>query len=143
MNKRKPILYEYLLLLFIVLVGSILRFWDYGNIPFMHDELSALSRLQFNNFNDLIREGVMLGDTHPAGVQVFLYYWTALVGTSEIMVKLPLLIQLSGGMIIINYPLSKTIHTVEFILVILLFRMVCQGLIIMVAMVILRRIPFI
>lgn len=92
MNKRKPILYEYLLLLFIVLVGSILRFWDYGNIPFMHDELSALSRLQFNNFNDLIREGVMLGDTHPAGVQVFLYYWTALVGTSEIMVKLPFIL---------------------------------------------------
>jgi len=91
-NTDKSKLYEYLLLVLIVLVGSVLRFWDYDNIPYMHDELSALSRLQFDNFTDLIREGVMLGDTHPAGVQVFLYYWTAFVGTSEILVKLPFII---------------------------------------------------
>jgi len=71
----------------------------------MHDELSALSRLQFDNFTDLIREGVMLGDTHPAGVQVFLYYWTAFVGTSEILVKLPFII--SGISIWISYLIGK------------------------------------
>ena len=85
----RSLLYEYLILIFVIFVGSVLRFWNYSNIPFMHDELSALSRLQFDNFSDLIREGVMIGDTHPAGVQVFLYYWTSIVGTSEPMVKLP------------------------------------------------------
>lgn len=84
--------YEYLILIFIVLAGTVLRMWDYANIPFMHDELSALSRLQFDKLSDLIREGVMLGDTHPAGVQVFLYYYTSLVGTSEMWVKLPFLL---------------------------------------------------
>ncbi len=106
MIKDKSKLFEYLLLVFIVLVGSILRFWDYGNIPFMHDELSALSRLQFDNFQDLIREGVMLGDNHPAGVQVFLYYWTYLFGTSEVIVKLPFVI--SGILsIYISYLVGK------------------------------------
>lgn len=84
--------HEYLLLLIILGAGTILRFWNWTNIPFMHDELSALSRLQFDNFNDLILNGVMLGDTHPAGIQVLLYYWTSIVGTSEILVKLPFII---------------------------------------------------
>jgi len=83
---------EYLILLIILGAGTILRFWNYTNIPFMHDELSALSRLQFDNFSDLIRNGVMLGDTHPAGVQVLLYYWISIVGTCEILVKLPFII---------------------------------------------------
>jgi len=105
-NTDKSKLYEYLLLILIVLVGAVLRFWDYYHMPFMHDELSALSRLQFDNFSNLIREGVMLGDTHPAGVQVFLYYWTAIVGISEPMVKLPFIISgiLSIG---ISYLIGK------------------------------------
>lgn len=92
MSKNKPVLNEYLILLFIVFIGSVLRFWNFVNMPFMHDELSALSRLQFDNFKELIREGVMLGDTHPAGVQVFLYYWTTMFGTTEIIVKLPFIV---------------------------------------------------
>ena len=106
LNTDKSKLYEYLLLIFIMLVGVVLRFWDYYSMPFMHDELSALSRLHFDDFSDLIREGVMLGDTHPAGVQVFLYYWTAIVGTSETMVKLPFII--SGILSIwISYLIGK------------------------------------
>jgi len=105
-DSTSPKLYEYLILIFIVFVGTVLRMWDYANIPFMHDELSALSRLQFDNFSDLIREGVMLGDTHPAGVQVFLYYYTSLVGTSEVMVKL--LFVLSGILSIwLSYLIGK------------------------------------
>ena len=106
LNTDKSKSHEYLILIFIMLVGAVLRFWDYYSMPFMHDELSALSRLQFDNFSDLIREGVMLGDTHPAGVQVFLYYWTAIVGTSEPMVKLPFII--SGILSIwISYLIGK------------------------------------
>ena len=84
--------YEYYLLSIIILVGGFIRFWNYGDMPFMHDELSALSRLQFDNIFDVIKYGVMLGDTHPAGVQIFLYYWIKLGGTSEIWVKLPFIL---------------------------------------------------
>lgn len=105
-NISTSINYEFFILGLILLAGSILRFWDYSNMQFMHDELSALSRLQFDNFSDLIREGVMLGDTHPAGVQVFLYYWTQLFGTGEMLVKLPFI--LSGILAIwVSYLIGK------------------------------------
>ncbi len=79
-------------LLFIILVAAVLRFWDFWNIPFMHDELSAMSRLTFQKISDLIKYGVVLNDTHPAGVQVFMYYWVMLVGEREAWVKLPFLL---------------------------------------------------
>jgi hypothetical protein len=37
---------------------------------------------------ELIRKGVMI-DSHPAGVQVFLYYWVKLFGLNEFWIKLP------------------------------------------------------
>ena len=80
---------DYLLLGVILLVAAVLRLWKLGKIPFMHDEFSALFRLRFDNFHDLIQYGVSEGDSHPAGVQVFLYYWTKLVGWNEFGVKLP------------------------------------------------------
>lgn len=73
----------------IVLLGAILRFYNYFDIPFTHDEISALLRTDFPNFSTLIEEGVKKNDFHPAGIQVFLYYWVQLVGYSEWIVKLP------------------------------------------------------
>ena len=58
----------------------------------MHDELSALGRVQYNSVQDVITYGVEINDTHPPGGQVFLYYWTSLFGTGEMIVKLPFLI---------------------------------------------------
>ena len=55
----------------------------------MHDEFSALFRTQYHTFHDLILYGVKLNDSHPAGVQVFLYYWIKLFGIHEIAIKLP------------------------------------------------------
>ncbi len=80
---------DYVLLGVILLVAAVLRLWKLGQVPFMHDEFSALFRLRFDNFHDLIQYGVTEGDSHPAGVQVFLYYWTKLVGWNELWVKLP------------------------------------------------------
>ena len=77
-----------LLLVLIIIVGTVLRFYNYGEIPFTHDEFSALSRLNFDNFNDLIEKGVKI-DAHPAGVHVFMYYWTTFFGSAEWVVKLP------------------------------------------------------
>jgi hypothetical protein len=81
-----------LLLAFILLTGLVLRFWKFWEIPFMFDELSAMSRTTFDNFTDLIKYGVVERDTHPAGVQVFMYYWVMLFGEREIVVKLPFMI---------------------------------------------------
>jgi hypothetical protein len=61
-------------------------------IPFTFDELSALSRTQFDSFNDMIRIGVIEKDSHPAGIQVFLYYWVKLFGERESAVKLPFIV---------------------------------------------------
>jgi hypothetical protein len=74
--------------LFVLSVGAVLRFWDYTSIPFTHDEFSAFFRTRFTSFSQLIEYGVR-PDGHPAGVQVFLYYWIQLFGASEWVVKLP------------------------------------------------------
>lgn len=77
-----------LILLLIIIVSISLRFTNYFDIPFTHDEFSAFFRLKFDNFSDLIEKGVKI-DGHPAGVQVFLYYWTKIFGLDEWIIKLP------------------------------------------------------
>lgn len=59
-------------LILILLTGSILRLYRLFQIPFTHDEFSALFRTHFPTFLELIEKGVKV-DGHPAGVQVFLY----------------------------------------------------------------------
>ena len=81
-----------LLLLLVLFTGLLLRFWRFFDIPFTFDELSAMSRTVYDNFRDLIRYGVVENDTHPAGVQVFIYYWVRLFGEAEPVVKLPFML---------------------------------------------------
>ena len=97
---------DYLLLGVILLVAAVLRLWKLGQVPFMHDEFSALFRLKYDNFLDLIRYGVSEGDSHPAGVQVFLYYWTKLVGWNEFWVKLPFAL-MGVGSVFLVYVIGK------------------------------------
>lgn len=78
----------YWFLWFIIIVASFLRFWNFFEIPFTRDEFSALFRTRFASFSELIEKGIM-PDGHPAGVQLFLYYWVKVVGFSEPWVKLP------------------------------------------------------
>ena len=94
------------LLLLIVVAGTVLRFYNYSELPYSFDEFSALFRTRFDNFRDLIYYGVKTTDTHPAGVQVFMYYWVKVFGESEMIVKLPFV--LFGILsIIIAYRLGK------------------------------------
>lgn len=93
------------LLVFILSIAVLLRFWNYKHAPFTHDELSALLRTNFPNFQELIAKGVAI-DGHPAFVQVFLYYWTKLVGYEEWIVKLPFV--LSGiGAVYLCFKIGK------------------------------------
>jgi hypothetical protein len=78
-------------LILILLVAIATRFYNYQEIPYTHDEFSALFRTNFDSFPELIEKGVK-GDGHPAGIQVFLYYYTKLFGKSEGIVKLPFML---------------------------------------------------
>lgn len=67
---------------------------------FSNDELSALSRLTFDNFGDLIRMGVM-PDFHPALVQFILYFWTALLPETEFFVRVPFVLFGVGSILMV------------------------------------------
>ncbi|MFN5324650.1 MAG: glycosyltransferase family 39 protein [Bacteroidota bacterium] len=73
------------LLLFLALA---MRLYGLSAFSLSNDELSALSRLQFDSLIDVLKFGVY-PDYHPAGVQLFLFYWTGLFGFDEWVVRLP------------------------------------------------------
>ncbi len=75
------------LLAIILLVATILRLYNL-DYSYSNDELSALSRLEFDSVQDVIVKGIMV-DGHPAFVQLLLYFWTQLFGDTEIAVRLP------------------------------------------------------
>ena len=79
------------LLLILILIGAALRIFAMLHFGWMHDELSAISRLRFSSFHDLIQYGVK-PDGHPAGVQVFLWLWAKWFGTAEWVLRLPFLL---------------------------------------------------
>ncbi|MEI7662094.1 MAG: glycosyltransferase family 39 protein [Bacteroidota bacterium] len=80
-----------LLIVLILLAGAVLRFWRLYDIPFTYDEFSAIFRTRFATFGELIDKGVKV-DTHPAGVQVFLFYLVRIFGISEAAVKTPFIV---------------------------------------------------
>ncbi len=80
--------YALVFLLLILLIATILRLLNLSSLSFSNDELSALFRVHYNSFDELIVKGVQ-PDYHPAGIQIFIYYWTKAFGTSEFAVKLP------------------------------------------------------
>ncbi len=73
-------------IIIILTVATILRFYNLHEMPFTFDEFSTLFRLNFNNFADLIEFGVK-EDGHPAGMHVFMYYYTNIFGMSVEAVK--------------------------------------------------------
>ena len=60
------------LILFLLLVASTLRLYNVFDLQYTYDELSAVDRLRFDSFSELITKGVMI-DAHPALVQVWMY----------------------------------------------------------------------
>src|ERR1035437_730828 len=79
------------LIALILVIAFLLRFIPLCNYEFSFDELSALDRTRFDNLTDLINKGIKI-DAHPALIQVFLYYWIKIGGSSEVWVKLPFLV---------------------------------------------------
>ena len=91
---------DLILISVILLVAVLLRLWKLGQVPFMHDEFSALLRTRFDNFHDFIQLGVM-PDSHPIGVQLFLWGWVKLFGMNEFWVKLPFVLMGIGSIYLI------------------------------------------
>ena len=91
---------DYILIGVIMLVAALLRLWKLGQVPFMHDEFSALLRTRFDNFHDFIQQGIM-PDSHPIGVQAFLWLWVRIFGWSEFWVKLPFALMGIGSIYLI------------------------------------------
>lgn len=92
-------------LLLVLIVAAGLRFYGISGFSFSNDELSALLRLQYGDWSQLISDGV-IPDYHPAGVQVLLWLWVKLGGMSEAWVRLPFI--LSGiGAVAITYVLGR------------------------------------
>ena len=91
---------DLILLAVILVVAAILRLWKLGQVPFMHDEFSALLRTRFDNFHDFIQQGVM-PDNHLIGVQLFLWGWVKLFGMNEFWVKLPFALMSIGSIYLI------------------------------------------
>lgn len=82
---------DHWILILILCAGAAIRLYGLRDMDYHHDELSALVRTRFHSFFELIVKGV-LGDGHPAGTQVFLWIWTALVGYEPWKVKLPFIL---------------------------------------------------
>ena len=83
--------YQSCLIWIIITVGAATRLFNIGNVAYMHDELSALSRIQFDSLGDLFERGIK-PDAHPPLIQLFLYFWTKIFGYAEWIVKLPFIL---------------------------------------------------
>ena len=82
---------EKALLLLILLVGAILRFYNIIGLSLSNDELSAIARVQLSGFLNFISNGICK-DIHPSGIELFLYLWVKIFGTSVFMIRFPFVI---------------------------------------------------
>lgn len=76
------------ILALILLMSAVMRLWNYSGWSLSNDELSALYGASLGDFSTMMREYVWT-DFHPAGTQIFIYYWIELFGNSEASVRLP------------------------------------------------------
>lgn len=80
---------RHIAIVLILSVGFVLRFSISIIHSYSNDELSAVSRLRYSNFDDLIEFGVKTGDMHPAGVHLFMKGWSFVAGRSEMAMRFP------------------------------------------------------
>ena len=78
-------------LVLILLAAALLRLWHLRQLPFMHDEFSALFRVGYDSFGELLEKGIQ-PDAHPAGTQILLHYLTAVFGMNAAWLKLPFIL---------------------------------------------------
>lgn len=77
--------------LILTFVAAILRFYGYADWSLSNDELSAIARLRFETFSDLLYNGIRI-DGHPPAAQTLLFYWTGMFGNTPASVRFPFVI---------------------------------------------------
>jgi hypothetical protein len=82
---------EEIILALILIMSAAMRFYNYSDWGYSNDELSALYGVSMGDFDRMMNEYVRT-DFHPAGVQVFMYYWIELCNYSEAWVRLPFVV---------------------------------------------------
>ncbi len=79
------------LLWLIMLFAAATRFYNYAQWSLTNDELSALLGYSYGSLYNNITQYVST-DFHPAGVQVLLFFWCTVFGTSEISLRFPFVV---------------------------------------------------
>jgi len=75
----------------VLFAAAFLRILNFYSFSLTNDELSALHRLRFDSLKEMLAGGAWI-DGHPAGIQIFLFYWVKLAGNSPDLIRLPFLI---------------------------------------------------
>ena len=83
--------FEKLLLVLVLAIAAVMRLYHLGEISLSNDELSAMFRANYQSFSDMIQHGVLI-DYHPAGVQIFIFYWLKCFGNGVFLFRLPFVI---------------------------------------------------
>jgi len=78
-------------------VGLALRIGNPADWSFINDELSTWAKVSYPSVVGVI-DNIRAVDSHPVGMYVFVYYWTAIFGVSEWAIKLPFLLMSLGAM---------------------------------------------
>lgn len=92
---------ERLTLLALLLLATALRFAGFPNIPYTHDEISALVRVDLPTLHDAIAKGIWNIDTHPPATHVFLWCWTKLFGFGDGVVKAPFMLMSIAALLLL------------------------------------------
>ena len=103
--EKKQFNFNTICLFAILAIAAILRFWNFSEISFMHDELSGLFRAQASTLMGVIEETKQT-DVHPFGIPIFIHYWTLFFGDSEQAVKFPFII-MSLAAIFFTYKIAE------------------------------------
>lgn len=75
-------------LLFLIIAGALIRFYNLENLSLSNDELSAINRAMLPNLKELIWNGVH-PDAHLIGTHILLFSVIKLFGTNVFIIRLP------------------------------------------------------
>ncbi len=109
-----------ILLVVILIAAAFIRLFEIGSFSLSNDELSAIVRADQSSFIDLIQNGVIATDPHPAGVQIFLFYYLKIFN-SPLMIRLPFVLLSSLSLFVFFHLFKNWIGRNKAVMVIALF----------------------
>lgn len=110
---------------FILALAAVLRLFNINQMALTNDELSALSRCNYNSLKDVINIGVVELDMHPPLVQIFIYFYTKLFGLNSVVYKLPF-IAIGIATLWLTYKLITQLFNKHTALLVVLFMATSQ-----------------